>query len=89
MSSVQSEWHLGSIPSGEPEKGSGGFVALGPLQENGARLNGILEECLIAGIFIVKISIEGRDPCDMEKDLEDSSGEAIIDFHSEWTGRDL
>lgn len=30
----------------------------GPLQENGATLNGIIEECLIAGLFIVKISIE-------------------------------
>ena len=61
----------------------------GHLQENGATLNGILEECLIAGLFIVKISIEGGDQCDMEKDLEASSGEAIIGVSSEWTGRDL
>lgn len=31
----------------------------GHLQENGATLNGIIEECLISRLFIVKISIEG------------------------------
>lgn len=31
----------------------------GHLQENGAILNGIIEECLISRLFIVKISVEG------------------------------